>query len=164
MARVFVSLGSNIEREQRIRAAVSEMARCFGELTLSRVYESEAVGFEGDLFYNSVVGFDTDMTVEAVAETLDRIEQEQGRLRGSKRFAPRTLDLDLLLYDDLVVNEPGMQLPRGEINDYAFVLLPLSEIAPDLRHPVSKQRYADLWTAFGDQGQRLWPVDFEFSG
>jgi len=158
MARVFVSIGSNIEREMRTRAALETLRARYGKLTLSTLYESEAVGFEGEPFFNAVVAFDTDESVHTLSQQLDLIEEAQGRMRGSARFAPRTLDLDLLLYDDLIIDEEGLQLPRGEITRYAFVLLPLSEIAPDLRHPQSGERYADMWAAFSDESQQLWPV------
>ncbi|MEN8217406.1 MAG: 2-amino-4-hydroxy-6-hydroxymethyldihydropteridine diphosphokinase [Pseudomonadota bacterium] len=157
MARIYVSIGSNIEPLRHIRAGLADMQQHFGTLILSSVYESEAVGFEGDNFYNLVAGFDSGMDVHDVASTLRRIEKNNGRKRTDNRFSARTLDLDILLYDELIFKD--MNMPRDEILKYAFVLLPLSEIAPELKHPVTGQSYADLWQAFDKRGQSLWRVE-----
>ncbi len=158
MARVYVSVGSNIDREQHVRAALDALRARFGPIAVSTVYESEAVGFDGDAFYNLVVGFDTTDDVHAVAAALDAIEDANGRRRDGPRFSSRTLDLDLLLYDELVLNEPGLQLPRDEIPRFAFVLKPLLELIPDGVHPLSGRRYADLWAEFDADSQPLRPV------
>ncbi len=164
MRRVYISIGSNIERDINIRSGVAALREHFGDLTLSTVYESRAVGFEGDDFYNLVAGFDTELDAIAVNGVLRDIEHRHGRVRGGSGFSSRTLDLDLLLYDDLVSHENGLALPRGEITKYAFVLCPLAEIAGQMRHPVNGKRYADLWQAFtSEQGlQPLWPVNFQW--
>lgn len=159
MARGYVSIGSNINRENNIRAAVDALRQHYGPLTISQVFESESVGFQGDNFYNLVVGFDTDESPHAIAHTLHGIEQTCGRKRGGSRFSDRTLDLDLLLYDDLVADEPGLQVPRDDILNYAFVLQPLAEIAPHLRHPVLGKCYAELWAGFDKSSNHLWPTD-----
>ena len=158
MARVYVSIGSNIEREQNIRAGLTDLERRFGALTLSTVYESEAVGFSGDNFYNLVAAFDTELTPQQVAAELRAIEEDHGRVRNGPRFSSRTLDIDLLLYDAVVLQEGKLELPRDEITKNAFVLLPLAELAPDLEHPVLHQRYAELWASFDQASQPLWPV------
>jgi len=159
MVCVYISIGSNINRETNIRAAIDALRHRYGHLLLSRVFESESVGFQGENFYNLVAGFDTDESVHEVIHTLHHIEQFCGRSRQGPRFGSRVLDLDLLLYGDLVVNEPGLQLPRNDILKYAFVLQPLAEIAPHLRHPVVGKCYADLWATFNHASQHLWPVD-----
>jgi 2-amino-4-hydroxy-6-hydroxymethyldihydropteridine diphosphokinase len=130
------------------------MQQQFGSLTLSSVYESEAVGFEGDPFYNLVAGFDTDMEVHAVARTLRMIENQNDRKRTGNRFSARTLDLDIVLYDDLIIKDEEVELPRDEISQYAFVLLPLAEIAPDVKHPVTGQRLSELAQTFEKQSLR----------
>lgn len=148
MTRGYISIGSNINKDEHIPASLRVLEQTFGELTVSSIYESEPVGFTGDVFYNLVVGFDSDLEVKAVAKLLRQIELDNGRTRDSRKFAARTLDLDLILYGDLVVNDGRLQIPRGEIEHYAFVLEPLAEVAPDLKHPVSHISYAELWDKF----------------
>ncbi|PKM35328.1 MAG: 2-amino-4-hydroxy-6-hydroxymethyldihydropteridine diphosphokinase [Gammaproteobacteria bacterium HGW-Gammaproteobacteria-10] len=145
MARCYISIGSNIDRETNIPSSLRALKNHFGELIISSTYESEAVGFSGDNFYNLVVGFDTELDVKNVAKILKQIELEHGRIRESKKFSARTLDLDLLLYDDLIIEDGRLQIPRKEIEQYAFVLEPLSEIAPDSKHPISRLSYKELW-------------------
>jgi len=162
MARVYVSIGSNIDREANIRGGVADLRAHFGELELSQVYESASVGFDGDNFYNLVAAFDTDRDVLAVAKILHAIEDEHGRTREGPRFSSRTLDIDMLLYDDVVLKEGKLELPRDEITKNAFVLWPLAEIAPVREHPVLKQSYAALWEAFDKEKQPLWPIPFSW--
>jgi 2-amino-4-hydroxy-6-hydroxymethyldihydropteridine diphosphokinase len=162
MATIYISLGSNINREQNTRAGVEALKRAFGELTLSSVYESDAVGFAGDVFYNMVISCEVDTPVHETNQILRGIEDANGRDRSSPKFSSRTLDLDLLLYDDLQLDEKGLKLPRGEILKNAFVLWPLAEIAPELKHPETKIRYDELWSAFDKTKESLHPVDFSF--
>ena len=163
MARIYISLGSNIDRERHTRAGVQALRERFGELTLSSVYESEAVGFEGDAFYNMVIACDVDEGVHETNRILAEIEDAHGRDRSGPRFSSRTLDLDLLLYDDVVLDENGLKLPRGEILKNAFVLWPLAEIAPDRVHPVAGKSYAELWSDFDKTRESLAPIEFDFS-
>ena len=162
MATIYISLGSNIEREHHIRAGLDALHRLYGPLQVSRVFESEAVGFAGNPFYNLVVAADTDHSLPHVARTLRELEFAHGRAVDAKKFAPRTLDLDLLLYDDLICDQP-VNLPRAEIITNAFVLWPLAELAPERRHPLTQARYGDLWAAYDKQSQRLQPVSFEWT-
>jgi len=148
VTRGYISIGSNINKDEHIPASLRALEHTFGELTVSSIYESEPVGFTGDVFYNLVVGFDSDLEVKAVAKQLRQIELDNGRTRDSRKFAARTLDLDLILYGDLIVNDGRLQIPRDEIEHYAFVLEPLAEIAPSLKHPVSHISYAELWEQF----------------
>ena len=159
MARVYVSIGSNIDREQNIDAALRELSAAYQELEQSSVYESDAVGFDSAPFYNLVVGFRTDESPRAIQDSLHAIENRHGRLRTAALSA-RTLDLDLLLYDDLVMSEGKLVLPRNDIDRYAFVLAPLAEIAGSARHPVTGVSYADMWAAFDDSRQVLTRVDW----
>jgi len=163
MARVYVSIGSNIEREQNIRAAVQALRDRFGALTLSQVYENQPIGFEGENFYNLVAAFDTDKTPEAVSAILHDIEQRRGRKRGPSRFTSRTIDLDLLLYNDLIREQVTLHLPRREIDEYACVLRPLAELAPEARHPRSGETFATLWARFDQTAQPLTPVMLELA-
>jgi 2-amino-4-hydroxy-6-hydroxymethyldihydropteridine diphosphokinase len=148
MARVYVSIGSNIEPQRYVRAGLVDMRLHFGALILSNVYESEALGFEGENFYNLVAGFDTHQRVHKVAHTLRAIETNNGRQRTVNRFNARTLDLDILLYDDLIIKDDKLEIPRDEIMKYAFVLLPLAEVAPTVKHPITGQAFVELWQAF----------------
>jgi 2-amino-4-hydroxy-6-hydroxymethyldihydropteridine diphosphokinase len=152
MVKVFLSLGSNVDREVHIPSALAELERRFGPLTVSSTYETAAVGFDGPPFYNLVVAFSTDLPVEQIAHILSEIEEQHGRTRQCKKFSSRTLDIDLILYGDLIRREGKLNLPRDEITRYAFVLEPLAEIAPNQRHPVTGERYADLWARFAKAG------------
>ena len=162
MATVFISLGSNIDRQAKTREGIKALRDHYGDLRLSSVYESEAVGFAGDSFYNMVVVLNTDDDVHAVAARLRKIEDEYGRDRNNPKFSSRTLDLDLLLYDDAIVDEQALQIPRDEILKRAFVLWPLAEVAPDLKHPVEKKSYATLWMEFDKSKEKLRPILFDF--
>lgn len=148
MTRGYISIGSNIDREHNISSALRALEKQFGELIVSSTYETEPIGFSGNLFYNLVVGINSDLEVKAVAKLLKQIEKNHGRTRNSQKFAARTLDLDLLLYGDLVISDDRLQIPREEITRYAFVLEPLAEIAADLEHPITHQKYVDLWRKF----------------
>lgn len=151
MTEAFVAIGSNVRPEEHVREAVKLMRERFGALRLSPVYRNKAVGFEGDDFLNLVTAFDTSLGVEELKAALDEIELRCGRQRGAARFAPRTLDLDLLLHGERV--DPAQKLPRKEILEYAFVLKPLTDIAGGLRHPVDGRTYAELWARYpGERG------------
>lgn len=161
--RVWLSLGSNIEPEGNIRSAIAELKQRFGDLIISPVYESEPVGFDGAPFLNLVVGFDSMLSVAAIADLLRRIEHEHGRLRDGNAFAPRTLDIDLLTYGQQEIHTPGIDLPRDEIKRYAFVLLPLSQVAGDELHPIEGVSYRRLWQLFDEPGQRLRAVELNLN-
>ena len=154
MAQIFISLGSNVDRERYVIDGLNALTQAFGELTVSSLFESEAVGFEGDAFYNLVVGIDTSDNIELVVKKLRVIEYAHGRSQNAKKFSSRTLDLDLLLYDDLILQQPA-QIPRNEIGTNAFVLWPLSEIAGELIHPLLKQSYCQLWQNYDKSSQNL---------
>jgi 2-amino-4-hydroxy-6-hydroxymethyldihydropteridine diphosphokinase len=152
MTRGYISIGSNIDKQRNIPSAIRALQKRLGPLTLSGVYETEAVGFSGDSFYNLVAGFDSELDVKAVGKILRQIETEHGRSREAQKFSPRTLDLDLILYGNLIVSDGRLRIPRDEILRYAFVLEPLAEIAPELRHPISRESYAGLWAKFDKSG------------
>ncbi len=152
MNQVYVSIGSNIDREKNIAAGLLALEKLFGRLVISSCYESASVGFAGDAFYNLVVKLNTALNVYEVVQQLKRIEVENGRTSACKKFSPRKLDLDLLLYDDLVIHDEFVNLPRADIEQYAFVLEPLAEIAPTLEHPVLKISYTEMWRAMNKCG------------
>lgn len=154
MAQVFVSLGSNVNRQENTQLGLTALNKCFGELELSSLVESDAVGFSGAAFYNMVIGFETSLSVEQVANQLRTIEYAHGRAENAKKFSPRTLDLDMLLFDDMIINSP-VQIPRNEITENAFVLFPLAELAGNLLHPVNQQSYQMLWQNYPQEKQPL---------
>ncbi|MCF6252197.1 MAG: 2-amino-4-hydroxy-6-hydroxymethyldihydropteridine diphosphokinase [Methylococcaceae bacterium] len=159
MPQVWLSIGSNMDRERSICGAVKSLRDAFGELVLSSVYESKAVGFDGDPFYNMVAGLGTALSARSLNGRLREIEERHGRVRGGVKFSSRTLDIDLLLYGNAVINEGEIEIPRNEIMQYAFVLLPLAEVAGELKHPVNGCTYQKLWDAFDPGQQRLWRVE-----
>jgi 2-amino-4-hydroxy-6-hydroxymethyldihydropteridine diphosphokinase len=144
----YVSAGSNVAPEENLRLACRELERRFGPVDVSGVYRNRAVGFEGDDFLNLVLRFRTAEPPADVVAELERLHALAGRVRGAERFAPRTLDLDLLLYGDAVLPDPAIRVPREDILKYAFVLGPLAELAPGLRHPVDGRTMAELWAGF----------------
>jgi len=161
MAQIFVSVGSNINKAYHIRIAIDALHTHFGALTLSSVYESEAVGFEGETFYNLVAGFQSALSAPVINQILSQIEEANGRDRNTARFSSRTLDIDLLLYDDIITHSQGLTLPRAETTTHAFVLLPLIEIDEQLRDPVTGKYYRDFWSTLDKTKQKLWKIPFE---
>lgn len=161
MARAFIGVGSNIDRQTNIRNALQELHKAFSNVETSTVYESAAVGFEGENFFNLVVSLETELSPAGLQDALHQIEANYGRSRGGVRYVSRTLDLDLLLYDNKVNDEAGLQLPREDVSRFAFVLRPLSELAGDECHPVTGKSYLEMWAEFADKDQKLWPVDID---
>jgi len=146
--RAYLSLGSNIDAERWLAAAVAELRTRFGKMDVSPVYRSAAVGFDGPDFFNLAVAIDSDLAPEALNDWLHALEDRHGRIRGGARYGSRTLDVDIVLYDDLVLSGKGnLKLPRGELR-HAFVLKPMADIAPSVRHPVDGRTMAELWEAF----------------
>ena len=158
MTKVYASIGSNIEPTVNIQMCITALRARYGTVDLSPVYETLAVGFVGAAFYNLVVGFTTDEEAHAVAQFFRTLERESGRDLHHAKFAPRTLDVDLLLYGDQVLDEAHLKIPRGEILEYAFVLRPLAELCPMGRHPVLGETFQDLWQTFQGEKQGLKPV------
>jgi 2-amino-4-hydroxy-6-hydroxymethyldihydropteridine diphosphokinase len=142
MPEVFVGLGSNVEPEANLRWALRELTNQFGPLNRSSVYRSPAYGFEGPDFLNMVVGFVADSSVDRVEEILSKLENARGRDRAD-RAGSRTLDLDLLLFGQRV--DAAKRLPRMDVLSYPFVLAPLAELEPALRHPVTGEVIGDVW-------------------
>lgn len=163
MPIIVISIGSNVEPEFHLRAAVRALRREFDDVRLSPVYQSKAVGFDGADFLNLVASARTDESLEGVVARLRKIEAAHGRERPSARFSPRTLDLDLLLYGDEISAVPTLRLPRAEITQHAFVLRPLADLLPKARHPLLGQTYAQLWSNFHQAAQPIWPIDFDWS-
>ena len=140
MPRVWVSVGSNIDRERHIRGALVDLHSVFGDLTVSPLYETEAVGFEGDAFYNLVVGFDTAKTPGALHRSMREIEARHGRERSGEKSASRTLDLDLLFWGEVRLDHPRLVLPHPRLHLRAFVLEPLLQAMQGAAPPRSSDR------------------------
>ena len=148
MAVVFLGIGSNESPEKNLRLAVKELRSRYGELTLSPVYQSDAVGFDGADFLNLVARLQTEDSPLALCDEIELIHNLAGRIRGSDRWESRPLDIDLLLYNDLIIDQRPVHVPRDDVLQYSFVLRPLAEIAPDQVHPVTGKTYLEHWQAF----------------
>ena len=158
---VFLSVGTNIDREHNSRSAVHALREAFGELKLSPVYESAAVGFDGDPFFNFIVRVDTDQTVSQVNRVLKEIEDRHGRARGGPKFSSRSLDIDVVTYGDFVGDMEGVTLPRPELFYNAFVLLPMIDLLHDQREPKTGQLYVQLKDELPSD-QTIKQIDFDF--
>lgn len=155
MPQVYVAAGSNIEPERHLTMAVAELERQFPGMRFSPWYRNTAVGFEGEDFINFVAGFPTELPVEQVLQRLQAIETLCGRPREAPRWAPRSMDLDVLLYGDLVCQEPHLKLPRPDLLQRAYMLGPLADLAPDLVHPTEKRTIGELWQRFDRAAHKL---------
>jgi len=153
MAAVYVSIGSNIERIRHIGAGIAALEQAFDELRLSPIYETPAEGFEGDAFYNLVAGFESNEPPQRLNALFKIIEDHFGRVRGGEKFSSRTLDIDLLLYGDEVIDSDGVQVPRNEIERYSFVLQPLADLLPDQIYPGRKATFLEMWSKAVAEGE-----------
>jgi len=163
LSQVTLSLGSNIDAENNLRKAIAVLRAQYSSLELSSVYESESVGFDGDNFLNLVAVLETERSLTETKQFLKSLEDEQGRDRSSPRFSGRTLDIDILTWDDSVGEIEGVSLPRDEIVKNAFVLQPLAELLPQQTHPVLKQTFEKLWAEYDKNKQKLWPIPFSWA-
>ncbi len=156
MTRAYLSLGSNVEPEKNLRAAIAELRTRFGDVTVSPVYRFRAVGFDGPDFLNLAAAIDTDLDAAALNAWLHDLENRHGRRRDVPRFSSRTLDIDIVLYGDIVTSGAGnLQIPRDELK-HAFVLQPMADIAADVAHPVSGVTIGQLWRRSSDApGERV---------
>lgn len=161
LTTVFLGLGSNVERERHLCAGLDALDAFLVDLRCSPVFESEAVGIRSGPFYNLAVMAQTELPLAELDRRLKAIEAANGRYAPQRRGLP--LDIDVLLYDDLIGDFDGLQLPRAEILRNAFVLWPLALLAPSARHPAEGRSFAALWQSAGI-GQRLWPVPFVWRG
>jgi 2-amino-4-hydroxy-6-hydroxymethyldihydropteridine diphosphokinase len=160
VASVYLGLGSNINPKENLRLGIRELRRRYGELGISAVYQSAAVGFSGADFWNLVVALETRDSPADIHEQIEIIHAMTGRQRGEDKYVSRPLDIDILLYDDLVADQP-LRLPRSDVLEYSFVLRPLSELAPDLVHPVSGKTLREHWQEFPADSQPLLPVSLD---
>ncbi len=164
MQSVALSLGSNINPHQHISLALDALQKRYGDLKTSSVFESEAVGFNGANFLNMVVVIETEESLESLVRFLKHFEDDNGRSRNSPKFSGRTVDVDVLTYGQQCSDAHGIELPRPEIVENAYVLWPLSQVFYDEIHPVSKLSYAALWQQYDKTRQKIWSIDFSWQG
>jgi 2-amino-4-hydroxy-6-hydroxymethyldihydropteridine diphosphokinase len=161
MPTAHLSLGSNLDPERHLRAAIAALRARFGQVRVSRVYRFPAVGYHGPDFLNAAASLETDLSPDALNAWLHALEDAHGRDRSGPRYSDRTLDIDIVLYDDLVAEGAGhLRLPRDELR-HAFVLKPLAEIAPDAVHPTARRTVAELWRAHADHDRAFEAVALE---
>jgi len=160
MITAWLGLGSNVNAETNIRAGINELKATFENVILSPAYASTAVGFEGDDFINLVARVETGMQPMELRLYLRDLEDRYGRKRDVPKFSDRSLDIDILFYDDLVLLSPVLEIPRAEIMKFAHVLKPLADLEPDLVHPAKLRTMAEIWEASGldDSCLRLLPA------
>lgn len=152
MPRVFVSVGSNIEPEKNVREALKKLKDHVRVKAISTFYLNDADGREDqDQFYNGVIEIDTDLHPTELRELiLHRIEDELGRERTEDKFAARTMDLDVLVYGDLVGQAGDLVLPEPEIQHRAFLAVPLAELAPDMELPSTGKTMKEVAESFAE--------------
>ena len=163
--RIFVGLGANLgDTAQTLAAAYAALAALPQSVWVARssLYRSAPVDAAGPDFLNAVAVLDTRLSAPALLQALQGIEADHGRQRPY-RHAPRTLDLDLLLYGDLVIDRDGVQLPRDEITRYPFVLKPLADLAGERLHPVLGQSFAELWENYAGDAHPMTRVEGDFA-
>ena len=160
LSTAYLGIGSNVDSRRNISSGIRTLRAEFGDVALSPVYQSVAVGFAGQDFLNLAARIQTAMQPLELKEFLNRLEDSHGRKRHLPKFSDRTLDIDILLYDDLYLHTPAIDLPRPEILHYAHVLRPLADLAPDLKHPVTGKTLHTHWQEFDGHGAVLKPIDF----
>jgi 2-amino-4-hydroxy-6-hydroxymethyldihydropteridine diphosphokinase len=151
MAKIHINIGSNQNREANIAGAMDYFRLNFTIIKISDIFESPAEGFDGDDFYNVGVNASTQLSIEDVNAVLKNIEKTFGRDRTQPKFSSRLIDLDLVIYDDVV--DADANLPRDDILKYSFVLAPLAQLSGDEIHPLTNRTYQQLWQSFQTDNQ-----------
>jgi 2-amino-4-hydroxy-6-hydroxymethyldihydropteridine diphosphokinase len=160
--RAYVAAGSNVEPFANLRKALDLLAARHVALRISPAYRNAAVGFMGDDFVNLVVEIEPPGTVRELMAELHAIEERCGRPRLARKWAPRAMDLDVLMFGDLVVDEADLKLPRPDLVRRAYMLKPMADLAPDLRHPTLGATMRELWKGFDASAHPLTPVDLDW--
>ena len=153
MVQAFVAIGSNLDPAARMREAARALRQSFPDARFSRCYRNRAFGFEGPDFYNAVAGFSTTLPIEALC----------GRARADPKWQPRRMDLDLLLYGDVVGTGPGYALPRRDLARRIYMLGPLAELAQEVLYPPSGPTIGQLWAQFPRSGEELQPLALDLN-
>ena len=164
MSLIYLSLGSNIDAPKNIHAALDALEQQFGLCLISSVYESKSLGFQGKNFLNLAVTIQSHLPINELLNVFKIIEDALKRDRSAPKFSDRTMDIDILCVHDRWGDVDGIRLPRAEILENAFVLLPLAEIAPDCIHPCTGLTYSNHWKIFDKDTQALWRVNFSWRG
>jgi len=159
MSTAYLGLGSNVDARKNILSGISELRKAFGDIDLSPVYQTPAFGFEGADFINLVARVETAMPPLELRDFLHALEDRHQRDRNAPKFSDRSLDIDILLYDDLYLISPTLSVPRDEILSAAYVLKPLADLAPDLRHPVCHKTFSELWNRFPQKTATLTRIE-----
>jgi 2-amino-4-hydroxy-6-hydroxymethyldihydropteridine diphosphokinase len=160
MHTAYLGLGSNVEANKNIASAIACLRDLFCTVELSPVYQCAAFGFEGGDFINLVARIETGLSPLELKAALGELENRHGRNRQAPRYSSRTLDIDILLYDDLYLLSPRLEIPRGEILQAAYVLKPLADLAPELVHPAARKTMTELWDAFPKKDAEPVRIDF----
>ncbi len=159
---VFVGIGSNIERVKNIKSCIKIIKTEFYDIKISPVYETQSMGFDGPNFYNLVCSFYTFLDIYNLKKFLNNLELDHGRNLNETKFSSRTLDIDILYYDDLIINNDIIQLPRKEILDYDFVIQPLTDIAPNSIHPEKNIKHIEILERSDFEKNIIKKINFEF--
>lgn len=159
MATLALSIGSNIDAELNIQAALTELIVEFDNIRCSTTYESRSVGFVSDNFLNLAVLTETERTLQYLSAFIKNLEDNLGRDRGQTKYLGRTMDIDILLYGSESGASIGIELPRPEITENAYVLQPLAELLPVQIHPITGVSYKQLWENYDKSKQQLWPIE-----
>ena len=162
MTYILLSIGSNIERHKNIRYAIHKITQRYGEINLSPVYETASIGFEGAPFLNLALGFHSGDELAQILEYLRGVESDVGRVRKRKSFDNRLLDIDVILFGDQNLRPAGYDIPRREIEKFAYVLKPLADLHPEMTHPVTGKTYHRMWQEFSQKSGE-WIVPYEFT-
>jgi 2-amino-4-hydroxy-6-hydroxymethyldihydropteridine diphosphokinase len=155
MSTAYLGMGSNVNALNNIPAAIAALREAFKNVRLSPAYQTRAIGFDGDDFINLTASIETVLQPLELKKFLNELEDRHGRARNVAKFSDRTLDVDILLYDDLYLVSPLLEIPRAEILLFTHVLKPLADLEPGLLHPVCRKTIAEIWQAHADRNIRF---------
>lgn len=155
MTLAYVSGGSNLDAEKNLATAARALIARHPGTRFSRCYRNQAIGFEGPDFINFVAEVPVAGTPALLKGELECIETQCGRSRDAPKWAPRAMDLDILLFGDVVQDVPGLRLPRPDLLRWGFMLGPLAELAPQLPHPTAGATIGELWQRFDQRAHAL---------